>query len=272
MANRLARVRWFAGALFIAAFAAGCSSSDSAAQAGNDVIDLRETDAVATEEAPAATTTIPIEDIAIIDEPAARIESDELVEASNWVARTFNDSQSVELVWSPVEGVERYRLLRLPTNEADFDAIATGVIEGAEEVYEGDDLGFIDRDVPTGEFLTYVLVADVDGGTTEPRWAGALTVDDVTPPAPITGLTATETADGVLLEWEPSPDDVEFASYSVSVLEEGGRLMYIGGGSDVGQVSFLDSDPFNGTRTYVVAAVDFHNNVSESAQIEVTLE
>ena len=158
-----------------------------------DVVAEVTTDSVASDEA-----------VTIIDEPAQRLEQSPTIEASNWIARTFMDSTSVELIWSPVEGADNYRLFRLPTGTADFDAIATGLIEGADEIYTGPEFGYIDDDPPTGEFLTYLIVAEVGDEITEPRWTEALTVDDVTPPTPITGLSATDTADGVLLEWEPS--------------------------------------------------------------------
>ena len=221
-----------------------------------------------TEQTPAA--EVLGDSIEIIEEPARRVEEDLTIDAANWVARTAMGSTFVELIWSPVEGADSYMLYRLPTAEADYDAIATGIIDGAEEVYEGPDFGIIDDDVPAGEFLTYVLVAEVGDETTEPVWTEALTIDDVEPPAPLTGLTATETADGLLLEWEPSPDNVEFAAYNVTILQDDGQLRFVGGGADVGQVSFLDDEDFSGTRTYVVAAVDFHNNVSEPGQVEVT--
>lgn len=273
MAERTWLLRTIAAVLFMAALLSACSGDDELAQAGSEVIDLREDGTVDAGGDTEPTTTIAVEDIEIVDEPAVRAEPNESFDASNWVARTYNDSVQVDIVWSPVDGADEYKLYRLLTSEADYDAITAGNLDGAEEIFSTDeDLGFIDRDVPEGEFLSYVLVAEVDGEFTEPRWTEALTVDDTTPPAPITGLTAIETPDGILLEWQPSPDNVEFASYSVSILEENDQLRYIGGGADVGQVSFLDDEPFTGERTYVVVAVDFHNNVSDPGQIQVTVE
>ncbi len=240
-------------------------SSTAPAEQGGEPVDE------AADDSPSSTAAVETEEEIEVDgEPARRNDDNPPVDASNWVARTAMGSSFVEVVWSPVEGAESYTLLRLPTASADYDAIDTGLIEGAEEVYEGPEFGFIDTDVPAGEFLTYVLVANLDDAMTTPRWTEALTVSDNSPPEPITGLSATEVEDGVLLEWDPSPDDVEFASYSVSILEEDGRLSYIGGGSDVGQVRFIDDEPFTGVRTYVVTAADFHNNVSEPGQIDVS--
>ncbi len=270
-------------ALLIAAttlLVGACSGGDDEA-AESEVVDLREenvgADTETAESAENGTVTTEAETAAdapveIIDDPAVRVGGQEPGDATNWLARTYMDSTSVELVWSPVEGAESYQLFRQPTADADYEAIAAGDIAGAEEVYNDLDefFGFVDDDVPANTFLTYILVAEVDGEPTAPRWAEALTVDDVTPPAPITGLNAEDTSDGVLLSWEPSPDDVEFAAYNVSILDDDGQFRYIGGGADVGQVSFLDDEAFTGTRTYVVAAVDFHNNVSTTAQVEVT--
>ena len=116
------------------------------------------------------------------------------VESTSWLARTAMDATSVELVWSPVDGAETYRLYRIPTALADYDAIAVGEFSGAEEVFNGDQYGFIDIDPPTGTFLTYFVVAELDDRQTEARWTEALTVDDVTPPTPVTELTASITA------------------------------------------------------------------------------
>jgi hypothetical protein len=205
-----------------------------------------------------------------IPEPAIRVvPNDGLIQATNWLARTYMDAKSVELVWSPVDGANEYVLYRVATADADYDAITTGDLGDAEKVFEGDEYGFIDVDVPANTFLTYVIIVEGDDGVTEPRWTEALTVDDVTPPSPIAGLSASVTADGVLLQWSPSTDNIEFAAYNVSILEDG-ELRYAGGGADERQASFLDPAPLSGDRTYVVAAVDFHNNVSETAEVTVT--
>lgn len=204
--------------------------------------------------------------------PVVRVpENPGTVEATNWLARNFMDAQSVDLVWSPVEGAEVYRLYRLPTATADYVAIGEGDLSGTSLVYEGTATGFIDTDVESDTFLTYVLVAQVGNDLTAPRWTQALTVDDTTPPTPITGLVANTTPDGVLLEWEMSTDDVEFASYSVSVLDDG-ELKYIGGGADESQTSFLDTNPVDGATTYEVVAVDFHDNRSEPARVEIEVD
>ncbi len=265
-------------AMAMAMLLANCSGDSDRASGPTqapDVIDLTHdtaTAATATDSNAASAPTTAAEVIEIDDEPVVRVEGQETIDATNWLARTFMSSTTVELVWSRVDGADNYRLFRIPTADADYDAIAAGDLDGAEEIYSGRDGfgGFVDEAAPTNTFLTYILVAEVGGQNTEPRWAEALTVDDITPPAPLTGLTGTVTDDGVLLEWEPSPDDVEFAAYNVSYIDEFGELRYIGGGADVGQVSFLDDEVFEGSRTYIVTAVDFHNNVSDPGQVEIT--
>lgn len=215
------------------------------------------------------------EAIADPGEPAIRVPTNNgQIEATNWLARTAMDSQSVELVWSPVAGAGKYRLYRMPTNEADYDAIAAGDFEGADEVFEGgeNEYGYVDVEVPTNAFLTYFVVAETNDGNTEARWTEALTVDDVTAPTPVMGLTAAVSNDGVLLEWEASSDDVEFAAYNVSLLTADGTAQYLGGGADETQTSFLDNAPLPGENRYAVTAVDFHNNVSQAAEITVTVE
>ena len=116
-----------------------------------------------------------------------------------------------------------------------------------------------------------MLVAQIGNDLTVPRWTEALTVDDTEPPSAITGLMAQSTGDGVLLSWDQATDNVEFGAYNVSLLELGERR-FIGGGADESQTMFLDTDTSPGTRTYVVVAVDFHDNRSTPGTIEITVE
>lgn len=272
------RRRFLALVLLVAAVASACANNgdstaafDARADEADIVIAADEPVDDGEQAEPAVPTTTT--EVVIADEPAVRIPANaEVVEASNWIARTAMTAASVELVWSPVEGASTYRLYRLPTADADYEAIATGDLGNAEEIFEANpgEYGFIDLTAPSGQFLTYLIVAELDGNPTEPRWTEALTVDDVTPPTPITGLTAAVTSEGILLEWEPSVDDVEFAAYNVQVLAPDGTAQYLGGGADVGQVSFLDTEPFDGENQYFVTAVDFHNNTSESATVTIS--
>lgn len=247
----------------------GAVSSDvpAAEQGVSSSNELGGGQADAASEAPPTTSTP-----AAPGEPALRVDQNDAVplDESNWVARVFMDESRVDVVWSPVEGADNYRLYRLPTAEANYEAIAFGDLGDAERIYEGPEFGFVDdEDVPSSTFLTYVLVAEVGGTTTEPRWTETLTVSDVTPPTAITGLAGSVTSEGVLLEWEPSTDDVEFAAYSVSLVGDDGTLEYIGGGADESQTSFIDNVSAGGSITYRVQAFDFHDNPSEFAQITV---
>jgi len=258
--------------LILALVAAACSGDDDSIAAAPDTASVSSTDSGQED----ATTSTPEqgEETEAGDpaEPAVRVaENGEPVSESNWVARTFMDEGRVEVVWSPVDGVENYELYRLPTAEANYDAIALGDLDGAERVYEGLEFGFVDdEDLPVDTFLTYVLVADLGNDVrTEPRWTEALTTSDVTPPTPITGLGGSVTDEGVLLEWAASTDDVEFAAYSVSVLVEDGNYQYIGGGAEENQTSFVDNAPLSGEVTYRVQAFDFHDNGSDFAEITV---
>ncbi len=191
-------------------------------------------------------------------------------EFGHWIGRNLMTASSVELAWASVEGDEVtfrvHRFERVAGFDPDTAAFDDGVL-----VYDGDELGVVDDDVLPDRFYTYVLDATVDGTVLPRRWTEALTVDDTEPPSAIVGLEAEVTADGVELSWEPSEDNVEFAAYSVSIVDDDNDLTYIGGGADVEQTSFLDNRPGSGSITYAVVAVDFHDNRTEAATITVTV-
>ena len=133
----------------VALVAVGCSSDSEVAGAPTVIGGL---DATESEPIVSSTTTTPP-----VLEPADPVvrsaENPEPIVEGNWVARTFMDDTRVDIVWSPVDGAETYRLYRLPTVEADYEAIALGEIDGADEVYEGPEFGFVDPDVPANTFL-----------------------------------------------------------------------------------------------------------------------
>ena len=253
----------------MAVLAVGCSvdTGDENAAPSDEIVAI---DGLPEPEDEPVTITVPDEPLEPADPVTRTAANDAPIEATNWVARTFMDDTRVDVVWSPVDNAENYRLYVVPTAQADYAAIATGDLGDADLVYEGAEFGFVDGNAEADTFLTYILVAEVGDATTEPRWTEALTTADITPPTPITGLTATNTGDGVLLEWEPSFDDVEFAAYSVNVLNEAGQFEYIGGGAEENQTSFIDTEAPTGSVTYLVQAFDFHDNGSEFA--EVTIE
>lgn len=175
----------------------------------------------------------------------------------------------VELWWTSVEGDDvQHRVHRVPLVGTDP---ATVELTSENLVYVGAELGFVDETAEPGRFWTYVLEIDADGVTSERRaWTSALTVDDTTPPEPIENLTAELTDDGVLLSWDPSGDDVEFAAYAVILLGPGGADTYLGGATEPAQSRFLDDRPTSGTNTYQVDAVDFHGNRT-SATVEIVV-
>lgn len=253
----------------VALVTAGCSvatGGDGAEAAADEIIAI---EGLPEAEPEPAIITVPDEPLEPAEPVVRTASNDAPIEASNWVARTFMDETRVEVVWSPVDGADTYRLFVTPTAQADYEAITRGDLDGLEQIYEGLEFGFVDANVPADTFLTYVLVAEVGDAATEPRWTEALTVTDITPPTPITGLQATAVDEGVLLEWEPSFDDVEFAAYSVNVLNESGSFEYIGGGSEENQISFIDTEAPSGSVTYLVQAFDFHDNASEFAEITI---
>ena len=254
----------------LALVAVSCSS-DSEVAGAPTVIGGPEAVESQNETATSSTTSTPPVSLEPADPVIRTAENTDPIVETNWVARTFMDDTRIDIVWSPVEGADTYRLFRLPTREADYEAIALGDLDGFEEVYEGLEFGFVDPNAPANTFLTYVLIAEVGDTTTEPRWTEALSIRDVTPPTPITGLRGTLTGEGVLLEWEPSFDDVEFAAYSVNVFADDGSLQYIGGGTEENQTSFIDNAAPSGSVTYLVQAFDFHDNGSEFAEVTVCL-
>lgn len=274
---------------------AGCSSSD-------DPRDALDTDtAQATASTPSPTTTIPpaaetttttiatepevtappatdavvptsLVEVAADDELVRRPEENEGTDERNhWIGRNVMTDSSVEVVWSEVDGTSvTYRVYRAPLT-ADLDRENIALTDDLL-VYKGPGgiTTFVDGTVETGTFYSYLLLVDVDGTTLPRRWANALAVTDTEPPSPITNL-GSEIIDGeVVLRWDPSTDNVEFASYSVSLVVDG-ELRYLGGGGDQAQASFVDTRPEPGTSTYSVQAVDFHNNRTEEARIEVTV-
>ena len=72
-----------------------------------------------------------------------------------------------------------------------------------------------------------------------------------------------------MLRWDPSFDDVEFAAYDVEMITADGARVYIGGGTEPTQSSFIDNDPPAGPAVYEVQAIDFHENRTEPVRVEV---
>lgn len=206
------------------------------------------------------------------DELVRRPEENPGIDGGNhWVGRNTMTDSFIEVVWSEVEGTDvTYRLYRTEIT-ADLERSTLELVDDLV-VYSGPVgiTSFVDASVETGTFYTYLLSVEVDGTLLERRWANALSVTDTEPPSPISNIGA-EVIDGeVILRWDPSTDNVEFASYSVSLVVDG-ELRYLGGGADPSQSSFVDTRPEPGVSTYSVQAVDFHNNRTEEVRIDVTV-
>ena len=192
-------------------------------------------------------------------------------DGGHWIGRNTMTDTSVEVVWSAIEGTDVvYRIFRTEIT-ADLDRENLTLTDDLL-VYEGqpEATTFVDATVETGTFYSYILEAQTDGTVLSRRWANALAVTDTEPPSPITNLSA-EVVDGeVVLRWDPSTDNLEFAAYSVSLVVDD-VAQYLGGGADPSQASFVDNRPEPGTNIYSVQAVDFHDNRTEEVFIEVVV-
>lgn len=193
-------------------------------------------------------------------------------ELDHWITRNEMTESRVELVWADVAreapDVEiSYQVFRVLTRQtAD---LLTVPLTGDNVVYIGPETTFVDEDVTADTYYSYLLVPVIDGEPSHRRWTSALTTTDTEPPASIEGLTGDRTADGILLCWEPTTDNVEFASYAVVLVAADGTGQYLGGGADLGQTCFLDDRPPVGAATYEVSASDFHENRSDVVNITV---
>ncbi len=201
--------------------------------------------------------------------PARRVPSQISSESSHWIGvNTMTDSE-VSVVWSEVEGDDVvYQLFR-------FDSIGLNrdTVELVTPIHEAIGvLEWTDNSVHQGNFYTYVMRVIADDEVLERRWTNTLAVTDVTPPSTIEDLAWSTTDDGILLEWSPASDDVEFGSYGVFRTDLAEEPQYVGGGGDIAVTSFLDDDiPASGEIGYEVIAYDFHGNRSEPTAVTISL-
>jgi hypothetical protein len=245
---------------------AGCSGSADEADSTSTVEEASAVEATQGAESDQAETTTTEERSSGSAPPASRADENPPVAGDkHWIGRGTMTSSSIELVWSPVIDATGYQVYRLD-DIIGFDP-DTVPLDDAVLVFDGDASVTVDSDVVEGAFYTYVLEVQMSDGPLPRRWTQTLAMDDTTPPSPITNLEVSAGPDGVLLTWDESSDDIEFASYSVSVLE-GDQLRYIGGGGDPEVTSFLDARPPAGIVTYSVQAVDFHDNRTEPVEIQ----
>ena len=249
----------------VAALTIASCSSESEESTGESVI---------TEDDLGSETNDSTKSTAVVIDPEpviGNIDSGQLVESTNSIGRTFMDSERVELSWTEVDDAINYQIYRTPTDEANFNTLPDGDLGTAEIIYEGTDLDFTDTSATPDTFITYFVIAETqDGSFTTPRWTQALTTADTEPPSDITGLSAEITDQGVLLNWDPSSDNLEFSNYNVTYISPEGVSDYLGGGGDIGQTSFIDANPRTGENLYRVTASDFHENVSDATEIIVT--
>ncbi len=281
-----------ATAAALAMMLAACSGSDDAApelttsavpstEASTDA-STEPTTEPSTEPSTEATTEAETDDadadeaeVEIDAVPVRPVPSQVSTESSHWIGVVSMSAAEVEVTWSEVEGDDVvYQLFRFETEPAlDKEAVDLEV-PYAEVIGE---LAFVDAAIEPGAFYTYVLRVIADDEVLERRWTDVLAVDDTTPPTQITNLQASITGEGVLLEWDPSSDDVEFGSYGVFRTDGEGEPQYIGGGGDLGQTSFLDDTvygdgaPQGGVASYEIVAFDFHNNRSTPTVIEISV-
>lgn len=267
-------------AVLLSAFTVGCTNSDassptteSATQSLATTVEEQssdsdqDTESRSDNESDESTASLPNASLPNASLPnAMRVDENPGVDVgTNWLGVDFMSETQVDLVWSEVENASSYQLHREPIG---VDVMAV-VLDQSNLIYRGSDNVHSDRTVEPDLFYVYILVVDIDGEPSARRWSEALTTNDTTPPTPITGLTGKRSGDTIELSWNPSSDEVEFASYSVSLVNDDDSLTYIGGGTEPAQSSFIDDKPSNGVNTYEVVAVDFHNNRTEPARIEV---
>jgi fibronectin type 3 domain-containing protein len=237
------------------------SDSDQAAEPITDTAEVE--DAATPEPEPASEDSTTPSSVA----PAEAVVLDAVSNGDHWLGRGPMTASSIELFWAPVEAADQYNIYRVD-NVSGFDSDSIPLTED-DLVYGGSDTVFVDTSVEEGLFYTYIMEVQIGEELLARRWAQTLAADDTVPPEPITGLTAERTDEGILLSWNPTDDDVEFSSYSVSLVQ-GDQLTYLGGGGDIEAVSFIDRNPPAGAVTYAVEAVDFHDNRTEA--VEITIE
>ncbi len=197
--------------------------------------------------------------------PATRAEPNQAGPVQDWqIGWVRMDERAVEVEWQPAGPNVNYELFRVGSVGVDPSTVR---LEDANVIYSGLATSFVDETVDPDTFYTYIVTAESD--RSDRRWTDTLTTTDVTAPSPILGLEAEETSEGLKLSWLPSSDDVEFASYAVSIVGKDDELTYIGGGADERVTTFVDNGWSGATTTYAVQAVDFHNNRTVPAKITV---
>ncbi|OQR61528.1 hypothetical protein B6E66_24415 [Streptomyces maremycinicus] len=148
--------------------------------------------------------------------------------------------------------------------------------EGSDET---DDSGIChDLDMPAGTYVTYAVAA-VDPAGNESALSAPLVVrtSDRVAPGPLTGVTATPRADGVLMSWTSSAeDDVDRYAAWTGVRQADGTVKWLGSSScregTADPLAVLCGDlPDGETYVYAVVARDRWDNALHPSDPKVTV-
>ncbi|MFF3207466.1 PA14 domain-containing protein [Streptomyces sp. NPDC002962] len=170
-----------------------------------------------------------------------------------------------------------YRVYRSPGKTLDPAALTpVTCAEGSDETSTG---GLChDLDMPAGTYVTYAVAA-VDPAGSESALSAPLVVrtGDRVAPGPVTGVTATPRADGILMRWSASTeDDVERYAVWTGVRQADGTVKWLTtascreGTSD--PLAVLCGDlPDGETYVYAVVARDLWGNALPPSDPKVTV-
>ncbi|WP_454320453.1 PA14 domain-containing protein [Streptomyces phaeoluteigriseus] len=170
-----------------------------------------------------------------------------------------------------------YRVYRSPGKTLDPAALTrVNCAEGSDETSTG---GIChDLDMPAGTYVTYVVAA-VDPAGNESALSAPLVVrtGDRVAPGPVTGVTATPRADGVLVSWAASTeDDLDGYAAWTGARQADGTVKWLGsascreGTSD--PLAVLCGDlPDGETYVYAVVAKDRWGNALHPSDPDVTV-
>ncbi|WP_327187041.1 PA14 domain-containing protein [Streptomyces sp. NBC_01334] len=170
-----------------------------------------------------------------------------------------------------------YRVYRSPGKTLDPAALTR--VTCAEESDETSTGGLChDLDMPAGTYVTYAVAA-VDPAGNESALSAPLVVrtGDRVAPGPVTGVTATPRADGILMSWAASTeDDVERYAVWTGVRQADGTVKWLTtascreGTSD--PLGVLCGDlPDGETYVYAVVARDLWGNALPPSDLTVTV-
>jgi hypothetical protein len=160
-----------------------------------------------------------------------------------------SDGTAVSLTWNPSSddsGVVLYLIYRETRTPSGSDA---------RRIRATSAINFTDWWVQTGGSYRYVVQAfDLDFNQSPESNAALISVPDTLPPSAPTGLTASISASGAELYWNPASDNVAVSGYEV--LRDGAFF------ASTANASFADASVAPGaTYTYSVRAFDAAGNI-----------